>query len=124
MRSQLTISVREVVERAPRACGNRLVVEQLRGCIESVGRGEMVCDGFAPQLPADFQAIVRTGKESGNLVAAMEQLGGIYRDKSVDRFRALVAAIPVLLYVAAAGTVIYVIVGLMTGYVDTLEGLM
>ncbi|NIP53842.1 MAG: hypothetical protein GWN67_16670 [Phycisphaerae bacterium] len=68
------IPITQSAQQAIDVTGNVIVADELKGGAESARAGNMVCEGFSPELPADFLNLWRIGEETGELDSCVKHL--------------------------------------------------
>jgi type IV pilus assembly protein PilC len=68
------IPITQCAQQATGVTGNVIVADVLKGGAESARAGNMVCEGFSPELPAEFLNLWRIGEETGELDKCVKRL--------------------------------------------------
>jgi len=85
-------------QQAPGVTGNVIVAEGVKGGAESAQAGNMVWEGFSPELPADFLNIWRIGEETGELDNCIKRLADNTTENAEQLFSEFVQWLPRIIY--------------------------
>jgi type IV pilus assembly protein PilC len=68
------VPITQCAQQAIGVTGNIIVADALKGGAESALAGNMLCEGFSPELPDDFLNLWRIGEETGELDSCVKHL--------------------------------------------------
>jgi type IV pilus assembly protein PilC len=92
------IPITQCAQQATGVTGNVIVAEVLKGGAESARAGNMVCEGFSPELPADFLNLWRVGEETGELDKCVKRLADNISESAELLFGEFFQWLPRLVY--------------------------
>lgn len=92
------IPITQCAQQATGVTGNVIVADVLKGGAESARAGNMVCEGFSPELPADFLNLWRIGEETGELDKCLKHLADNTSESAELLFGEFFRWLPRLIY--------------------------
>jgi type IV pilus assembly protein PilC len=92
------IPITQCARQATGVTGNVVVADVLKGGAESARAGNMVCEGFSPELPADFRNLWRIGEETGELDKCVKHLADNTSESAELSFDVFSQWLPRLIY--------------------------
>lgn len=92
------VPITQCAQQATDVTGNVVVSDILKGGAESARAGNMVCEGFSPELPADFLNLWRIGEETGELDSCVKRLADNTSEGAERLFAEFAQWLPRLIY--------------------------
>jgi type IV pilus assembly protein PilC len=92
------VPIIQCAQQAIDVTGNVVVSDLLKGGAESARAGNMVCEGFSPELPADFLNLWRIGEETGELDSCVKRLADNTSEGAERLFDEFTQWLPRLIY--------------------------
>jgi len=92
------IPITQCAQQATGVTGNVIVADVLKGGAESARAGNMVCEGFSPELPVDFLNLWRIGEETGELDKCVKRLADNTSESAELLFGEFFRWLPRLIY--------------------------
>jgi type IV pilus assembly protein PilC len=92
------VPIIQCAQQAIGVTGNVVVADILKGGTESARTGNMVCEGFSPELPADFLNLWRIGEEAGELDSCVQRLADNTSEDAERLFGEFFQWLPRLIY--------------------------
>ncbi|MHC4103294.1 MAG: type II secretion system F family protein [Planctomycetota bacterium] len=92
------VPITQCAQQATDVTGNVVVSDTLKGGAESARAGNMVCEGFSTELPADFLNIWRVGEETGELDNCVKRLADNTTENAEQLFSEFVQWLPRITY--------------------------
>jgi type II secretory pathway component PulF len=92
------VPIIQSAQQAVGVTGNVIVADLLKGGAESARAGNMVCEGFSPELPMDFLNLWRIGEETGELDSSVKRLADNTSESAEQLFAEFAQWLPRLIY--------------------------
>jgi general secretion pathway protein F len=107
---QAGIGVREALELAASAAGESELAEELRGSARALDRGKNLAEALSglSGLPPDEWGMIATGEQAGAMDKALEESGLRLEESGRRRVGAVLAILPVAIYIVAGLVVFFV----------------
>ena len=116
------ISIRQSLKLASFSCGNEHIKQRILGQIHLIEKGKGVTEVLQESkvFPEMIIQMVNAGEEAGKIEGMLSKVSSYYEDKANTAITILNNVVPVILYLAVAGYVAFIVISFYIGHFQEL----